>query len=89
MMDYALNRSSNVSIADMLSHQSLYGIFWPCSIPRNLVFDHFTMQERQWRDYARRYDRRHGIKGDGEGLGAVTCNVTYDIQGRQLKQCTG
>ena len=39
------------------------------------------MQERQWKDYARSYDRHHGIKRDGEGLRAVTCNVTYDIQG--------
>lgn len=58
---------------------------------KNLVFDYFhlilTMQERQWRYYAQQYDIHHGLE-DGEGLGAVTCNVAYDIQGRQLKQST-
>lgn len=43
------------------------------------------MQEREWRDYARRYDRHHGFECDREGLGTVTCNVAYDVQGREFK----
>lgn len=60
----------------MLNHQSLYD-----AVTRNLVFDLLTMQEREWRGYARWYDHRHGLECDDEGLGAVTCNVAYDIQG--------